>query len=239
MRSRSSCAHIRKSGRGRTRRSRARTARTSSAARRDARSSSIPRGRCGARATTRTSRRRTTSRWRRARSRRSSRGTSRCSGIRSTERYGFAARRRAAGATSITALLTVPQAEETRTQNCVGAVIGAVMSVGELRPTGLVKSSSGPWYHWYDSDAPVAAMVRRALVPAAALTADGCETIAGGVHELTTVIVTALLSIEPQSFVIRSQYDVVPLSSVGVVIEARLAFGTGREVSLRAPSYHW
>src|SRR4051812_31020127 len=58
--------------------------------------------------------------------------------------YGREARCRAAGATLIVALLAVPQAEETRTQYCVAPVTGAVISVGELRPTGFVKSSSGP-----------------------------------------------------------------------------------------------
>jgi len=153
--------------------------------------------------------------------------------------YGREGRRRAVGATVIVALLTEPHAEETRTQYCVAVVIGAVISVGELRPSGFVKSNSGPWYHWYDSDAPAAAIVTCALVPAVTLTSDGCATIAGALHEPTTFIVTASLSMEPQSFVIRSQYFVEPLSSVGVVIDGRPAFGTGRVVSPRGPSYHW
>ena len=67
-----------------------------------------------------------------------------------SRRYGFDGLRRALvdGVTLITALLAVPHGEATRTQYCVGAEIGAVSSVGELRPTGLVKSSTGPWYHW-------------------------------------------------------------------------------------------
>ena len=153
--------------------------------------------------------------------------------------HGLDGRRRAVGATVIVALPTAPHAEETRTQYCVAAVTGAAISVGELRPTGFVKSNTGPWYHWYDSDAPAAATVRRALAPAVTLTSDGCATIAGALHEPTTFIVTASLSIEPQSFVIRSQYFVEPLSSVGVVIDGRPAFGTGRVVSPRGPSYHW
>src|SRR5438067_9990184 len=105
--------------------------------------------------------------------------------------HGLDDRRRAVGATVIVALLTAPHAEETRTQYCVAAVTGAVISVGELRPTGFVKSNTGPWYHWYDSDAPAAATVRRALAPAVTLTSDGCATIAGALHEPTTFIVTA------------------------------------------------
>jgi len=153
--------------------------------------------------------------------------------------YGREGRRRAVGSTVIVALLTEPHAEETRTQYSVAVVTGAVISVGELRPTGFVKSNTGPWYHWYDSDAPAAATVTRALVPIVVPTSDGCATIAGALHEPTTFIVTASLSIEPQSFVIRSQYFADPLSSVGVVIDGRPAFGTGRVVSPRGPSYHW
>ena len=62
--------------------------------------------------------------------------------------HGLDDRRRAVGATVIVALLTAPHAEETRAQYCVAAVTGAVISVGELRPTGFVKSNTGPWYHY-------------------------------------------------------------------------------------------
>ena len=43
---------------------------------------------------------------------------------------------------TVTVLLSnVPQADFTRTQNCVGCVIDGVMSIGALPPISLLKSS--------------------------------------------------------------------------------------------------
>ena len=44
-------------------------------------------------------------------------------------------------------LFAFPHGEVTRTQNCVGAMIEGVMSVGALPPTGRLKSITGPTYH--------------------------------------------------------------------------------------------
>src|SRR5712692_5224580 len=83
-------------------------------------------------------------------------------------RYRPAARRRPTpcGATEAATLFTLPHGLEMRTQNCVGSVMGGVSSEGALPPSGVVKSNTGPRYHWYVSDTPAAATLSSAVVPA-------------------------------------------------------------------------
>src|SRR5437667_2824258 len=91
----------------------------------------------------------------------------------STFRLYLPAARLFAGGATVTAaatLFALPQGLVTRTQYCVAALIGGVTNAGALPPTGWVKSSAGPRYHWYASDVPLAPTLSVALVPASTAT---------------------------------------------------------------------
>src|SRR5258707_1034101 len=71
----------------------------------------------------------------------------------------------AATVTAAALLFALPHALVTRTQYCVAALTGGVTNVGALPPTGWVKSSTGPSYHWNMSDVPVTPTLSVAAVP--------------------------------------------------------------------------
>ena len=62
-------------------------------------------------------------------------------------------------------LLTDPHGLVIRTQNCVETVMAFVIVAGPTPDSGRVKSKTGPWYHAYLSDVPVATTETTALEP--------------------------------------------------------------------------
>ena len=76
------------------------------------------------------------------------------------------------------------------------------------------------------------------FAPAVTLWLSGCEMIVGGEHDCTTVSRAVALSAAPQSLETCSQYD-ADANSGGTDSVAELPFVAGRDVSGKAPSYHW
>jgi hypothetical protein len=142
------------------------------------------------------------------------------------------------GVTVALVLFAVPHRLLIRTQYVACAFTAWMYSRGELPPTGVVKSKTGPWYQRYSSDVPVADTPRNAVDPGDTVAPCGCETIAGATQDGTTVTAAAFAELAvPQSFVARSQNDrevvIGPTATVAVV-----ALRTGFDVSPTLPSNH-
>ena len=134
------------------------------------------------------------------------------------------------------ALLTLPQALNTRTQYETVAVGRAVSDGPVPSLIGVAVLPDVPTYHWYDSAVPVAVTLNVVDDPAAIVVDCGCDVIDGGVHDVVTVTVAVALLALPQALNTRTQYETVAVGRA--VNDGPVPSLIGVAVLPDVPTYH-